>query len=99
MLLLDQHRALREAAGLADRSSRGRLLVTGADRRSYLQGLLTNDIAALTAGTGCYAAYLTAQGRMIADLRVFETGDSVVVDLEGDLASTVREKWDSFIFS
>ena len=46
MLLLDQHRVLREAAGLTDRSSRGRLLLTGADRRDYLQGLLTNDISA-----------------------------------------------------
>ena len=51
---------------------------TGADRRNYLQGLLTNDIVALTAGTGCYAAYLTAQGRMIADMRVFELGDALL---------------------
>jgi tRNA-modifying protein YgfZ len=99
MLLLDQHRALREAAGLTDRSSRGRLLLTGADRRDYLQGLLTNDIAALTPGTGCYAAYLTAQGRMIADLRVFETGDRLLVDLDGSLTASVRDRWESFIFS
>ena len=74
MPLPEQYRALREGAGLIDRSDRGRLLLTGADRRAYLQGLLTNDIAALTAGTGCYAAYLTAQGRMIADMRTFEIG-------------------------
>ena len=56
--------ALRAGAGVIDRSRLGRILLTGADRRSYLQGLLTNEIAALTAGTGCYAALLTAQGRM-----------------------------------
>ena len=39
-------------ADLLDRHARGRLLLTGADRRSYLQGLLTNDIEALSAGDG-----------------------------------------------
>jgi folate-binding protein YgfZ len=99
MVSLDQYRALREGAGLIDRSGRGRLMLTGADRRAYLQGLLTNDIAALTAGTGCYAAYLTAQGRMIADMRLFETGDALMVDLDGGLAESVRARWTQFIFS
>ncbi len=96
----DQYRALRHGAGLIDSSSaHGRLLLEGADRRSYLQGLLTNDIAALTPGMGCYAAYLTAQGRMIADMRVFELGDALLVDLEATVTSSVRDKWSMFIFS
>jgi folate-binding protein YgfZ len=96
----DQYRALRHGAGLLDGSAaHGRLLLEGADRRSYLQGLLTNDIAALTPGTGCYAAYLTAQGRMIADMRVFELGDALLVDLEATVTSSVRDKWSMFIFS
>ena len=73
--------ALRSGAGLVDRSVLGRLLLTGADRRSYLQGLLTNDIEALTPGTGCYAAMLTAQGRMMTDMRVLELGDAVLLDV------------------
>src|SRR6187549_3592195 len=99
MPLADDYHALRHSAGIVDRSTRGRLVVTGVDRRSYLQGLLTNDIAALAPGSGCYAAYLTAQGRMIADLRVFETGDGLLVDLEDGLAPTVRDRWESFVFS
>jgi folate-binding protein YgfZ len=94
-----QYRALREGAGLLDRAARGRLLLTGADRRSYLQGLLTNDIAALAPGAGCYAAYLTAQGRMISDMRVFELGDAILLDLEGFVAATVRDRLSQFIFS
>jgi tRNA-modifying protein YgfZ len=96
----DHYRALRHGAGLIDTSNaHGRLLLEGADRRSYLQGLLTNDIAALIPGTGCYAAYLTAQGRMIADMRVFELGDALLVDLEATVTSSVRDKWSMFIFS
>jgi tRNA-modifying protein YgfZ len=99
MSLLEQYQALRQSAGSVDRSDRGRLWLTGSDRRSYLQGLLSNDIVALGAGDGCYATYLTAQGRMIADMRVFELGDALLVDLDGSLASLVADRWSQFIFS
>ncbi len=99
MSLLDQYHALRRGAGIVDRSGRGRLLLTGNDRRSYLQGLLSNDITALSGGSGCYATYLTAQGRMIADMRVFELGDALLVDLDGRLAQPVADRWSQFIFS
>lgn len=84
---------------MIDRRSRGRIVVSGADRRSYLQGLFTNDIAALTPGTGCYACYLTAQGRMISDLWVFELGDVLLLSLPADTKDTVLAKLDQFIFS
>ena len=99
MFLPEEYRALREGAGLVDRSSLGRLWLGGADRRTYLQGLLTNDIVALAPGSGCDAAYLTPQGRMIADMRVFEAGDGLLVDLDGDVAPAVRDRWFQFIFS
>jgi folate-binding protein YgfZ len=95
----EQYRALRQASGFLDRSSRGRLRLRGQDRRSYLQGLLTNDIDALSAGTGCYACLLTPQGRMIADMYVSETGDEVLLDLPGDVAEKVRAQLEQFIFS
>jgi folate-binding protein YgfZ len=99
MSLLDRYYALRRSAGIVDRSARGRLLLTGADRRAYLQGLLSNDIDALVPGSGCYATYLTAQGRMIADMRVFEMGDALLVDLDGTIAQAVADRWSRFIFS
>jgi folate-binding protein YgfZ len=99
MYLQTHYRALRQAVGVVDRSTRGWLTLTGADRRSYLQGLLSNDIAALVEGSGCYATYLTAQGRMIADMRVFETGDSLLVDLDRTLAESIAARWSQFVFS
>ena len=95
----DQYQALREGAGLLDRSSRGRLQLTGADRRSYLHGLLTNDIDSLSARQGCYAALLTPQGRMVSDMRVSELGDRVLIDLPGATAGAVRQRLEDFIFS
>ena len=90
---------MRQGAGLIDRAAVGRILLTGADRRSYLQGLLTNDIEALTPGTGCYAAMLTAQGRMMTDMRVLELGESLLLSLPLQVTAAIREHLDRFIFS
>ena len=90
--------AARNAAGLIARTS-GLIVVSGRDRASYLQGLLTNDVVALTAGQGCYAAYLTAQGRMISDLWVYELGDTMLLVLPRTTKDVVLAKLDQFIFS
>ena len=91
--------ALRDGAALVDGTRTGRILLTGADRRSYLQGLLTNDIEALQPGTGCYAALLTAQGRMMTDMRVLELGDAVLLDVPAEVTSTIRDHLDRFVFT
>jgi tRNA-modifying protein YgfZ len=91
--------AARHRAACLDRSHRGRLVVSGRERASYLQGLLTNDIVALKAGEGCYTAYLTAQGRMIADLQVYELGDVILLTMSGGVKDAVLAKLDQFIFS
>ena len=75
------------------------MVISGADRASYLQGLLTNDIASLKAGTGCYAAYLTAQGRLIADMWIYELGDVMLMALHGDVKDDVIARFDRFIFT
>jgi len=94
------YQAARQRAAAIDRSSRGRIVVSGRDRATYLQGLLTNDIVALAPGSGCYAAYLTPQGRMISDLWVYELGDVMLVDLPSvETKNAVLAKLDQFIFS
>jgi folate-binding protein YgfZ len=95
----EQYRAVREAAGRVNRSLRGRIQLTGEDRRAYLQGLLTNDIAALAAGSGSYACLLTPQGRMIADMYVIETGTAILMDVEAEVTGRVAEHLDRFVFS
>lgn len=91
--------AARHRAAFLDRSHRGRIAVSGTERRSYLQGLFTNDIVALQPGQGCYTAYLTAQGRMIADLYAYELGDVLLLTMAGAVKDGVMAKLDQFIFS
>ncbi len=87
------------AAILCDRSSEARLRVTGPDRVAWLQGLLTNDVAALEPGQGCYAAYLTPQGRMVSDLRVLAFEDRLLLDVPGGRRAAVLERLEQFIIT
>ena len=64
-----------------------------------MNGLLTNDTASLRAGEGCYSAYLTPQGRMIADMWVYELGDVMLMTLSRDVKDVVLARLDQFIFS
>ncbi len=91
--------AARTAAGVLDRGGRGKLVAAGSDRRSYLHAMLTCDVDALGPGTGAYGAYLTPQGRMIADMRLLELGDLIVMDLGRDRVAEVLQKLDQFVFS
>src|SRR2546426_7990168 len=93
------YRAARSDAASIDRSGRARILVSGPDRASYLQGLLTNDIAAFGAGGGCYAAYLTPQGRMITDLFVYELGDAMLLAVPRRVKDALLARLDRFIFT
>jgi tRNA-modifying protein YgfZ len=75
-------RLLTEEVGLVDRSERGKLALTGPQAKELLSGQVTNDIEALTPGGGCYAALLTNKGKMLADLRVIDTGSELWIDTE-----------------
>jgi folate-binding protein YgfZ len=73
---------LTEGCGVVDRSERGKLALTGPDAKAFLQGQLTNDVVALAPGRGCYAAFLTAKGKMLGDVRVLDTGAEILLDTE-----------------
>ncbi len=75
-------RVLEQGCGLLDRSERGKLALTGSDAAGLLQGQVTNDVEALRPGTGCYAAFLTAKGKMLGDLRILNTGEELWLDTE-----------------
>ena len=70
-----EHRALREGCGLLDRSERGKLALTGAGAVEFLNGQVTNELAGLQPGEGRYAAFLTAKGKMLGDVRILAVGD------------------------
>jgi folate-binding protein YgfZ len=75
-----EYEALHSRAALFDRSHRGRLRVSGERAAEMVAGLVTNDVSGLAPGQGCYAAALTAKGKIVADLRIFVEEGSVLTD-------------------
>ncbi|MBI5481036.1 MAG: folate-binding protein YgfZ [Deltaproteobacteria bacterium] len=68
---------VRGSLGVFVEAMRQPLRVVGKDRVRFLQGMLSNDVAKLGAGEGCHAAWLTAKGKVLADLGVVVEQDAV----------------------
>src|SRR5215470_5698921 len=80
--LTEEYRAVREQAGLIDVSFRTQVRMTGEDRVSFLQGMVSNDVKSLKPGGGCVATLLTEQGRIVADLRVYALENCFLLDVD-----------------
>jgi len=61
---------------------RALIRISGEDVRGFLQGLVTQDLALVTAETPQWAALLTPQGKALFDFLLWADGDSVLVDCE-----------------
>ena len=96
---IGEYRVLRNGAGMVALEGRGWLAVAGQDRADFLQGLLSNDVAALLPGGGCYAACLTPQGRMTADMYVFADRDRLLLDVDGSVTDRLWERFDDLVFT
>ncbi|MEO8049805.1 MAG: glycine cleavage T C-terminal barrel domain-containing protein [Acidobacteriota bacterium] len=90
---------LRDAAAWLDVSGRGKIRVRGEDRARLLHAMSTNHIQQLTPGTGCYAFFLTAQGRILADVNVLCRQDSFLLDTEPETVQKLLEHLERFIIA
>jgi len=77
-----EYTAATEGCGVLDRSDQGKLALSGTGAKEFLQGQVSNDVLALSPGDGCYAALLTPKGKMLADLRILDTGEELLLDTE-----------------
>lgn len=75
----------------------GVLQLTGPERQTWLQGMVTNEVAKLTAGEGCYAAHLNAQGRIVAQMIVLVAEDAVWLLVERTAAEKLVTVFDRLI--
>ena len=73
-----------------DRSSWGRLRVTGGDRVRFLQGLTTVNVEALASGAHGWGAILNPKGRVLSVIDVARDGESFVIACEAALAAPTR---------
>jgi aminomethyltransferase len=69
--VIEEHRAVRTAAGLFDVSHMGEVRVRGAGAEALLQRLTPNDVAKLIPGRAHYSGLLTERGTYVDDLLVY----------------------------
>ena len=92
-----EYRAVRSAVGLIDLTHRGLLQFTGPDRLSFLQGMLSNDLKSLNPFDGQYAAILTQQGKVVADVRVLCSLNSFYLDFWCNLKSKILDHLNRYL--
>lgn len=66
--------------------------LSGKDCRTFLQGLITNDIEKLTPKSALFCALLTPQGKYLFDLFLVDTGDTILVDCVAEQAGALMKK-------
>jgi glycine cleavage system T protein len=94
-----EHEAVRERAGVIDRSDRGKIEVTGTDRATFLHGLVSNDVKALTPGQGNESALLDSHGKVTALLSVHCLPDRLVLETDRELTGPLLSAIDRYLFS
>src|SRR3989449_11052417 len=82
-------RAVRTRAGMIDWSDRAKIRLTGPERVTFLDGIVTADMKVLTPGTSAYALLLNEKSRVLGDLRVYAFADSLVLDIEASQKDTI----------
>src|SRR6201993_3506111 len=88
---------LREHCGVYDLGHRAKISLTGSDRVRWLNGMVTNNIRDLAAGSGVYAYLLNPQGHILGDLYAYNRGESIAVDTDYAQAEKVLATFDHYI--
>jgi folate-binding protein YgfZ len=90
-------RAAREGGAVFAAGFRTLIAATGDDRVTFLQGMLSNDVKRVVPGQGVYAAFLTQQGRLVSDLRVYAESDRLLLDVPTWRRAALEEGLGRFI--
>src|SRR5438309_10173968 len=84
-------RAVRTRAGMIDWSDRAKIRLTGSERLTFLDGIVTADMKILTPGLSAYALLLNEKSRVLGDLRVYAFANSLVLDIEAAQKDTILQ--------
>ena len=94
-----EHAALHTSAAAFDLGFRSRVCVIGADRVKFLNGQVTNNVAALKTGEGCYATLVNAKGKVQSDFNIFALADELLLDCEPGLTRAVTERLEKYVIA
>ena len=66
--------------------------IAGDERRSFLQGLVTQDIDALSPEQAIFASLLTPQGKILFDFFLAEDGEAILIDCDAETAPALAKR-------
>jgi aminomethyltransferase len=90
---------LRESAAVIDLSHRGRIRVTGGDRKRLLHAMTTNHVEQMQPGQTLYAFFLNAQGRVLADAVLYCFEDHLLLSVEPEVREKIFSHLDRYIIA
>jgi folate-binding protein YgfZ len=73
-------------------SSRAALRISGPDARSFLQGIVTQDIERLKPGEAAFSALLSPQGKILFDFLMVADSDRFFLDVAADAADALLKR-------
>jgi aminomethyltransferase len=77
--IVDEHNAVRNAAGLFDISHMGEIEVKGPDALAFLQHIATQNVAAISEGLSNYALMCRPDGGIVDDIFIYNLPDGYMV--------------------
>jgi folate-binding protein YgfZ len=92
-----EYEAVRRTVGIADISSRSMIRVTGEDRLTWLQGILSNDLRPLSVGQGVYSGLLSHKGKMLAYVRVYALPEQLLIEDVGETGGATFQALRKFL--
>jgi len=96
-MLPEHYDAARNHAAVVRQDWMGLLKLSGPERQSWLQGMVTNEVEKLAPGQGCYAGHLNAQGRLVAQMIVLITEEDVWLLVERSATAKLAAVFDKLI--
>jgi len=92
-----EHLMVRKGVGIADLSHRGLLQVTGDDRVTWLQSIISNDILPLQTGQWLYSSIMSHKGKILSYFRVYRLEDVLLVEDTGEVGDTTFQTFRKFL--
>jgi len=92
-----EYTAVRSAVGVFDLSHYALIRLTGPDRVSFLQGMISNDVKKLAPNGGVHAAVLDVNGKVLAVLRALCTEDALILLLLERLKGKVIDQLNRYL--
>lgn len=89
--------AARTGVLVVDEAERGTLVVTGPDRLTWLNGIVTCDVSKVAPGLGAFGLILSKAGKVMSDLHIVGAADAVYLSVAPGKHGELLEYFDRML--